>query len=318
MTFWEIARIMLPIALLIRLAEVYGLLELVVPSMRPVMAIVDLPPEAALVVLSSIFTGLYGAIATLPILIGLELSAAQVTSICMIMLIAHGIPVEQAIVKRAGGSFVGTTLLRLVVAFIAAFIIAKASSATGFLSHTQSLEHFKEFSQTDKGNLDWVISSLKGLAALFVILVLLLIMMDAFDRFRITPLLNNLLSPLMRLSGLDRSVTSITTAGILLGLAYGGALIIARGNDPSITPQAKKYALCWLSLCHGLIEDVALMVVVGGDFYVLFFGRIVLTLLIVRALMLWDQFALRSGAHIGVRRVVRWGWASRNKRQNRI
>ncbi|MGB5871533.1 MAG: hypothetical protein WBH04_15150 [Albidovulum sp.] len=72
------------------------------PALRPAMATLNLPPKAAIICLSAIFTGLYGAIATFPVLIGLDLTAAQVTSICAIMLITHAIPVEQPIRRRAG------------------------------------------------------------------------------------------------------------------------------------------------------------------------------------------------------------------------
>ncbi len=295
-TFWEIARIMIPIMIVMRVADRYGAIDWISPVLRPVMGLLNLPPEAAIVCLSSILTGLYGAIATLPILIGHDLTAAQVTSICAIMLIAHAIPVEQAIVRRAGGSFWGTTFLRLFAAFLAAFLIDLTSKATGFLDHRQSLEHFSEFARVDADNVEWAMSCFKGMLLLFAILTGLLIMMDVFNRFGVTAMINRLFAPVMCLSGLDRSVTSIITAGILLGLAYGGGLIIAQGNDPAISPCAKYYALCWLSLCHGLIEDVALMVAIGGDFWVLFAGRIVLTLVLVRALMLWHR--LRPKKHL--------------------
>lgn len=288
-TFWEMARIMVPIMILMRIAESYGIIEWISPVLRPVMAILNLPPEAAIVCLTSILTGIYGAIATLPVLLGHDLTGAQVTSICAILLIAHSIPVEQAIVRRAGGSFWGTTFLRLFTACLAVFLIDAVSKMTGFLSQPQPLENIREFAQVDAGHLAWAVSSFKGMIVLFLVLIGLLVMMDAFDRFGVTKIINSAFSPIMRLSGLERSVTSITTAGILLGLTYGGGLIIAQGNNPNISRKAKYYALCWLSLCHGLIEDLALMVLIGGNFWVLFAGRIVLTLVLVRALMGWHR-----------------------------
>ena len=291
-TFWAVGRIMVPILILMRVAEAFGLIEGLSPVLEPSMTLLNLPPEAAIIFVTSLFIGIYGAIATLPVLIGLELTAAQVTSICAFILIAHGLPVEQAIVRRAGGSFWGTSLLRIFTGCLAVLLIDLASKTTGFLAEPQSLDHFREFVRVDASHLDWALSSLKGLLVLFAILVALLIMMDAFDRFGVTTLINRLLAPVMRLSGLDPSVTSITTAGVLLGLSYGGGLIIAKGDDPSITPEAKYYALCWLSLCHGLIEDVAVMVAVGGDFWVLMFGRLILTLVVVRALMFWHRLRL--------------------------
>jgi len=281
---------MVPIMILMRVAEAYGLIEWMSPIFRPVMGVLSLPPEAAIIAVTSIFTGMYGAIATLPVLIGQDMTAAQVTSVCAFILIAHGLPVEQAIVHRAGGSFWGTSLLRVFAACLAVILIDLVSKTTGFLAEPQSLEHFRQFARTDAGHLDWALSSLKGLLVLFTILVALLIMMDVFDRIGLTALINRLLAPVMWVSGLDRSVTSITTTGVLLGLSYGSGMIIARGDDPSISREAKYYALCWLSLCHGLIEDVAIMVVVGGDFWVLLFGRLVLTLILVRALMIWHRW----------------------------
>lgn len=295
-TFWEIAHIMVPIMILIRLADTYGIIEWISPVLRPIMALLNLPPEAAIICLSSILTGLYGAIATLPVLIGHDLTAAQLTSICVIMLITHAIPVEQAIVRRAGGSFWGTTFLRLFAACLAAILIDAVSQVTGFLSQPQSLDNFSQFARADAGHWEWAVSSLKGMAILFAILTGLLIMMDVFNRFGVTVVINRLFAPIMRLSGLDQSVASITTAGILLGLAYGGGLIIAQGNDPAISREAKYYALCWLSLCHGLIEDTALMVAIGGDFWVMFAGRIVLTLILVRALIFWHR--VRAKDHL--------------------
>lgn len=289
-TFWEIARIMLPIMVLIRAADTFGLIEAMSPALRPVMALVNLPPEAAIVCITSILVGIYGAIAALPVLAGYDLTAAQVTSICAILLIAHALPIEQAIVRRAGGSFWGTSFLRLIGALFAALLIDLSSRWTGYLSEPQGFVNIEQFLQEDQSHLEWLISSAKGMAMVFLILAVLLVMMDAFDRFGITKIVNRLFSPIIRLSGLERSVTSITTAGLLLGLAFGGGLIIARGSDPSISPKAKYYALCWLSICHGIIEDFSLMVLIGGDFWVLFAGRFALTLVMIRALMLWHDF----------------------------
>jgi len=196
-TFWEVARIMVPIMILMRVAEAYGLIEWMSPIFRPVMGVLSLPPEAAIIAVTSIFTGMYGAIATLPVLIGQDMTAAQVTSVCAFILIAHGLPVEQAIVHRAGGSFWGTSLLRVFAACLAVILIDLVSKTTGFLAEPQSLEHFRQFARTDAGHLDWALSSLKGLLVLFTILVALLIMMDVFDRIGLTALINRLLAPVL-------------------------------------------------------------------------------------------------------------------------
>jgi len=289
-TFWELARIMIPIMILMRVAETYGLIDAISPALHPVMALVNLPPETAIIFVTSVLTGIYGALAALPILLEHDLTAAQVTSICTFILIAHAIPLEQSIVRRAGGPFWGTSFMRVFAGLLSCLLIDQLSRWTGLLSHTQSMDHIRQFAQSDAGHLEWALASAKGMIVVFIILVVLLIGMDLLDRFGITDAVNRLLAPLLRLAGLDKSVATITTAGILLGLAYGGGLIIAKGNDPAITQRSRVYALYWLSLCHGLIEDVAIMVAVGGNFWVLFFGRIVLTLVLIHALMAWHRY----------------------------
>ena len=282
------AHIMVPIMVIMRIAEHYGIIDFISPALRPIMDMLNLPPEAAIIFVTGLLTGFYGAVAAFPLLIDLDLTAAQVTSICLIVLIAHGIPIEQAIVKKAGGPFWETTFLRVFTALFAAVSIDLISNTTGYLSQPQSLAHLEAFAKLNAGHTEWALASIKGLFVLFIILTILLIVMDTFDRIGFTKIINLALSPMIRLAGLDKSVTTITTAGIVLGLSYGGGLIIAEKKNPAITPEAKYYALCWLSLCHGLIEDFAVMVAIGGDIWMLSVGRIILTLLVIRLLMVFN------------------------------
>jgi spore maturation protein SpmB len=286
-TFWELIKIMVPIMILLRIAESLGWIDMMVPWFEPAMSWLNLPAEAALIFITSALMGNYGAIAAFPVLIGHEVTAAQITSISMFILIAHALPIEQAIVRKAGASFWGTVILRLAVGILACWLIDLIAKTTGYLNEPQSIEHFKYLGQPDVGHLEWAMTSLQGLGFLFVILVALLVGLDLLDWLNVTKWINKLLSPLLKISGLDPSVTPITTTGILLGLSYGGGLIIARANDGSISRAARFYSLCWLSLCHSLIEDTAIMVAVGGDVWMLLFGRLVLTFIVIRLLMLW-------------------------------
>ncbi|MCB1969054.1 MAG: nucleoside recognition domain-containing protein [Geminicoccaceae bacterium] len=288
-TFWEMARIMVPIMILIRIAEHYDVIARISPVFVPAMELVNLPGAAAIVVLTSILASPYGAIATLPLLLGLDITVAQLTAICAMMLFAHAIPVEQAIVARAGGSFWGTTAVRLLAAVIAAWLIDIVSRTTGYLAQPANLSHFAGLARPESTLGEWAWASISGMGLLAAILFALLLLFDIFDATGFTRILNGMLAPLMRLAGLDSSVTSITTAGALLGLAFGGGLIIARGRDPSISRRARTDALIWLSLCHGLIEDTAVMVAIGGDFWTLFAGRILLSLVIIRTWILFDR-----------------------------
>lgn len=292
-TFWVVARIMIPVMIVMRLAGDFGVIEWLSPKISPVMGLVNLPPEAAFVFVASFLTGIYGGIAAMPPLIGLDLSHAQLTGLCLMMLMCHGIPVEQGIVKQAGGSFFGSTLFRVISTFISLFVLDWFCRATGYLNTPASLDYLETYAQTKASYGEWAWASVKGLALVYVVLVALLVMMDLFDRIGVTEMVNRLLSPVLRLVGIDRSLASVTGAGILLGLAYGGALIIEKGRDPSISPTGRNYALLLLSVCHALIEDTMLLVAVGGDILVLLVGRVILCLLLIKAYVVVHQWWLK-------------------------
>ncbi|MDH5798733.1 MAG: hypothetical protein OEZ19_09210, partial [Paracoccaceae bacterium] len=247
---------------------------------QPVMGLLNLPPEAAVVCLTSVFVGLYGAIAALPVLVGLEMTAAQFTGLCMFMLFAHALPVEQAIIRKAGGSYWHSAAVRLLAGGFSSFMVGWLSRATGYLDHPQSLDHLAQMGGRDSTFVEWLVASATGLAVLFLILTALLMLLDILTKLRITLVIGWLLSPVLRLSGLDRSVATITTAGVLLGVGFGGGLIIAERDNPEISEAARKRALLWIALCHGMIEDVGLLAAVGGNALVMIIGRVGLTLAI--------------------------------------
>jgi len=71
---------------------------------------------------------------------------------------------------------------------------------------------------------------------------------------------------------------------VLLGLTYGGALIIDEARKKNFPPRTLFLSLSWLSLSHSLIEDTAIMLALGADIWVVLVGRVILTLLIIAAL----------------------------------
>jgi hypothetical protein len=52
-------------------------------------------------------------------------------------------------------------------------------------------------------------------------------------------------------------------------------LIIKEAHSGKISPRDTLLTLCLLGLCHSLIEDTAIMALIGGDLRVILLGRIV-------------------------------------------
>jgi hypothetical protein len=87
-------------------------------AFRPVLGLAGLPGEAALAIVMGVFINLYAGIAVAkPLIDSGLLSPAQITTVAVILLICHNIPIESAVSQKTGASFWKMTTLRVVVGF---------------------------------------------------------------------------------------------------------------------------------------------------------------------------------------------------------
>lgn len=277
-TFLVLVRIMLPVMVLVRVGEELGVPEILGGWLGPVMGLAGLPGEAGLVWAICILTGLYGGVgAYLTIMPELDISLGQHSVLCAMMLTAHAIPVEQAIVRKAGAGFVFTSLLRIVVAFGYGTCTAWLLSATDSLAQPlQPVWIAAEFARP--GWAGWAAATAESLATILLILTFLLVVLDVINAIGVTGHLTRLLEPVLKVVGMDARLAPVTTIGLLMGLAYGGALIIQVFKEQGFGPRPRFMALACLSLLHGLVEDTTLMLAIGADVSVILLGRIIFVL----------------------------------------
>jgi len=284
----DLLKIMLPVMLAVKLAEDFGLVARLADFIAPAFGITGLPPEAALVWVSTALVGIYGGLGALLGMSGqISLSEGQLAALAAMMLFAHGLPMEQAIVRRAGGGFWFTAALRALTALLYGSLVAHISAMSGWLSGPADLSRLTGQMATG-GKADWgawLLGAVESFALIGLIILGLLVLLDAMDRFGITQRFTRALGPLLRWSGLDDKLAPVTTLGVLLGLTYGGGLIIEQARNGGFTPRQVVPALCWLSLSHALIEDTLLLWLLGADIWVILVGRVILTLAIVAALV---------------------------------
>ncbi len=283
-TFAELLQIMLPVMILVRLGNTFGLSEALAWLLAPVMGLAGLPPETGIVWATALLTGVYGGIgAYLVLLPDLGMTVAQHSILCAMILFAHALPVEQAIVRRAGASFLLTSLLRVGAALTYGATVAWICAATGALS--EPLEPILlGGGAADAGWGAWAVETAVSLASILVIVALLFALLDGLKALGVLRWTTRLLEPLLRGIGLDPRMAPMTTIGMLLGLTYGGALIIQATKDQQFDARARFLALACLSLSHALIEDTALMLALGADVWIVLVGRLAFTLAIVAAL----------------------------------
>jgi len=287
--FFALARVMLPVMIAVEVGQRLGWVDSLGRAIAPAMGWIGLPSEAGLIWITGVFVGVYGAIgALIGLAPGLEMSAGQFSALCSMILFAHAIPVEQAIVRRAGGSFLVTAALRIGVALAYGAAVAWTCRLTGLLAGPVALDWLSGSTLAGEtrgvGFLGWIEATAFSLAVTFAIIVGLLVLLDVLERTGITRRITAALAPLLRVSGLDASAAPVTTVGVLLGLTYGGALIIEEAQRQRFSARTRFLALAWLSLSHALIEDTVLLVALGANVWVVLVGRVLVTLAAIAVL----------------------------------
>ena len=81
--------------------------------------------------------------------------------------------------------------------------------------------------------------------------------------------------------GISKDAAPLTVVGLVLGLSYGGGLIIREAQRGHIQPRDVFLASSFMGLCHSLIEDTLIVVALGADIYVVLFGRLIFSVLLV-------------------------------------
>jgi len=288
--FIALVKVMLPVMVVVQVGQWLGWIDALGRLFAPAMALLDLPPEAGMVWVASATIGIYGAIgALISFAPTLDISVAQFSALAAMLLFSHSLPVEQAIVRRAGASFWATGALRVAAALGYGAAVSWACRWGGWLQEPMSLHWLQQSSLAEQAGgapsfWPWVQGTVVSLLLTYVVLVALLVLLDVMERLGITRAITAAMAPLLRVSGLDPRVTPVTTVGVLLGLTYGGALIIEEADRQQYPARTRFLALSWLSLSHSLIEDTVLMVALGADIWVVLVGRVVLTMAVIALL----------------------------------
>ncbi|MEH3126628.1 nucleoside recognition domain-containing protein [Agrobacterium cavarae] len=283
--YWLLVKITVPISVLTEVLSRLGLVEAIAPAFGPAMHAVGLPPELGLAWLTAMLVGIWGAVPLIFTLVPVsELSTADVTVFSALVLFAHGLPLEQKIIQKAGPGMVATTMLRILGGFVYALILHHLFQATGWLSAPVAPAWVPGAVTPDWSVYVW------GLAeTMLMMLVVLLLLSWSLEVLKITGILGLMMKgiePVLRLAGIKGEAGHLTAIGLFLGISYGAGLLIREARSGVINPRQIFLSCVFMGFAHSIIEDTLLMVSLGADIYSALIGRVIFAIGATAALAL--------------------------------
>ncbi len=283
-TSWILIKIVIPVIIITKVLEKLGFIEQLSYFLAPVMNLLGLPGEFGLVWATAMATTLYAGMAIFASLAPtLDITTAQVTILCSLMLIAHSLPVELSISKKTGVPFTPIFLLRVVGALVYGGVLNWLFKIFNFLQEP-AVYYFKvNTSEQSLGN--WCISQLTNVILIVVVIFLILLFVRILKVTGVIRILEKMLGPVLCFFGMSKNAAPITVVGMILGIGYGGAMIIKETSSGKLGRQETFFAMALLALCHSLVEDTLLMMSLGASLIGILWGRILFALLVTYSLV---------------------------------
>lgn len=257
-------KFMIPVSILIRFIQQWGLLSYICDFLEPIMGIVGLPAETAIVWLTTMVVSIYGGFLTLfSIYPSMEpMTVAQMTTLFTMMLVAHTFPIEITISQKTGIKGWVMTSIRFGFAVILGFLMSRMYNALGVLQDEASISPFLTTSQTSWGA--WAINELKNYGVITCVIFTLVVFLHLLDVTGLIRVVNKIMEPTLKWLGISNKVLPITIIGLTLGIAYGGGLLIEESKQKDIDIKGIFYSMTLMGLFHSIIEDTILMLSMGG------------------------------------------------------
>ncbi|MGB4329244.1 MAG: nucleoside recognition domain-containing protein [Tenuifilum sp.] len=277
-SFW-ILKITLPVSLLVSVLSYFGLLNAISVFLTPVFKLIGLRGEAAIAFVTGVFLNIYSVIAVLS---QLTLTLREVTIIAVMSLIAHNLIVETAVQSQTGSKAWHMVILRLGMAFVAAFLLnLTLPPLDQVLGHTVNHDQTQSLYVHLHG---WLFSAFRMIFKIIVLIFLLMVLQEMLREFNLIEVLTAPVSPVIRFLGLPQSTTFLWIIANTLGLAYGSAVMLDEVSQGRIRKAESDLLNYHIAISHSNLEDLLLFAALGVSISWMLGIR-----LIIAALAVWAR-----------------------------
>ena len=270
-------KLILPISLAFRLLDYTGLLVYVADFLNPAFTHLGLPGSTAIVFISSIFLPLY---APLALITSMTLTLRELTILALMYQIAQNLPVESAIQAKTGTSFGAMFSVRIFMSILIGFVLNLILPLEmGMPSFMQtSIESMNSLSDVFMA---WGITSLRITVLIITVVTILMIAYRLLEEYNLINRLSKSIAPFLKIFGLPKNTAFLWLIGNIVGLAYGGALMIDQMNDGKVTKAEGSLLNYHLAISHSIIEDNLLFVALGVSLWWILVTRLIAAWIVV-------------------------------------
>jgi len=289
-TSWFLIKIIIPVTFVVKLLQHLDLLKHLVFLFEPIMRLVGLPGDAALVILTSNFINIY---AGLTVLSNFSFSAKEITILAMMILFSHSMLLETAVIKGLGIPKYKQVILRVGSSLFAGFALnlligsRMAETVVGVAAESSHYEPFSVqswtlfFSWASNFGIDFLLSSFNSLKTMILLIAYVLVGIEFLKVTKILDRLNHILFLGTRHLGISEKATTPLFVGIFVGIVYGAGAILLSHKEGEMSKRDVILVSSFLCLCHALIEDTLLFGKMGANLWIILFGRLGYSILFV-------------------------------------
>ncbi len=291
-TSLELFKIMIPIIIAVRILQDLQLISYLAVPLEPIMRLMGLPGSMGLVWATALINNIYaGMLVLVSLPQSAQLNVAQMTVLATAMLIAHALPVELKIAQKSGPRLIFQGVIRVGSALLVGMVLNLLYTSGGWLQEPCSILWDPDPAPAGLGM--WIMAQTKNLGAIFGIITMLMVIIRTLDKLGVTHFFIRFMRPLLRHMGIGKEAAPLSIIGMTMGLSYGGGLIMHEIRRGKIPARDVFFSLTLMGICHSLIEDTLLMLLLGAHLSGILWARLIYALFFT-AVLVRVQSALPS------------------------
>ena len=278
--FIVLFKVIVPIVIIIRVLELLGLIPVFAKYLEPLTSFVGIDGSLGLVWMAAMLVNIYAGMAAFATLQSMfDYTVAETTILGLMILIAHSLPIEVAIAKKSGVSAIFTFLFRFLNALIAGKILFYIFEYFNLFQELNT--SILSIPNTNISNTEWIISQIQNFIMIFAIIFFIIAFINILKTFGIWQFILKFLKIPLSFLGMSDKVANIILIGLTLGISFGGGFLIEEAKKKEISKKDVFLSLSFLGLCHSIIEDTILILLLGSHISGILFFRFIYTVIVI-------------------------------------